>query len=372
MRSELRTFTILGAVIVTGLGVLNVALMSLDSPAAPGDAEELQQRLIRQADDKSRLRTAPDLVGIAHHLNTTPEKLSAAINNSVVLYDIWTYSCVNCIRTLSHITAWNEKYADHGLLIIGVHSPEFEFEKDLGNVREAMAKYGIDYPVVMDNDMDTWKSFGNAYWPRKYIADHEGYIRYDHIGEGRYQDTERVIQQLLHERAAALGIQAAHGTELLTIDEFEHAKYRTPEIYFGHHFAQNRNGLGSEEGFRPDRTVTYVRPDDVRLHRVYMVGQWHNNPESMQLAGDEGGILARYTAKDVNMVTEGRGTIKVLIDGMPIKPSMAGEDVDGLTGTLTTDKPRMYNIVDSDSSSTREIELQVTGGGFEIFTFTFG
>ena len=124
------------------------------------------------------------------------------MEDKVILYDIWTYSCINCIRTLPFITAWDDKYADQGLLIIGIHSPEFE--KDINNVQKAVTQHGIIYPVVLDNDFETWKAFENRYWPRKYIADHEGYLRYDHIGEGRYDETEKVIQELLLERTNSL------------------------------------------------------------------------------------------------------------------------------------------------------------------------
>lgn len=159
--------------------------------------------------DKSRFRQAPGLAGIAAYINTGgAEDLAAEIDGKVVLYDIWTYSCINCLRTLPHLTAWAEKYADDGLVVVGIHSPEFEFEKDESNVRRAVEKHGIGYPVVMDNDKETWDAFKNRYWPHRFLADHEGYIRYDHIGEGAYPETERVVQGLLAERAAALGAAA--------------------------------------------------------------------------------------------------------------------------------------------------------------------
>ena len=125
----------------------------------------------------------------------------------------------------------------------------------------AIEKYGITYPVVMDNNMETWKAFENNYWPRKYIADHEGNLRYDHIGEGSYQETEKVIQQLLDERSIAMGIENISGNKLVTIEEFEHTLFRTPELYFGYKFAQNRNQLGSNEGFQPERIVKYSEPN---------------------------------------------------------------------------------------------------------------
>ncbi|MDE0090480.1 MAG: redoxin domain-containing protein [Thaumarchaeota archaeon] len=376
MRSEVRTAIVLGGVIAVGLAVASIAFTALDSEpastvAAGVDPDAPQSS---QAVDKSRFKMAPDLVGIADYLNTTPEELEARIGDSVVLYDIWTYSCINCLRTLPYITAWDEKYADQGLLIIGVHSPEFEFEKDVDNVRRAVEKHGIEYPVVLDNDWETWDAFENRYWPRKYVADHEGYVRYDRIGEGGYQETERVIQKLLAERAAALGVQAAAAEPLVDIDEFQHTAFRTPELYFGYYFAQNRNNLGSSEGFNPGQTIEYERPGSVEHNKFYMVGTWTNGRDGMSLPdGEDGSVLLKYSAKEVNIVTAGAGVIRVLVDGVPISADIAGHDVDSDTGLITTDEPRLYNVVSAESSSTHEIELQIdNGGGFEMFTFTFG
>jgi len=168
MKSEIKSALILGIVIAAGLGILGMVFSTLDqevqSASIPTDTNLLTKI------DKSGFKKAPDLIGIAHYLNTTPEELSEEMKDKVILYDIWTYSCINCIRTLPHITAWNEKYSDQGLLIIGIHSPEFEFEKDPENVKMAIEKYGISHPVLLDNDMETWKAFENRYWPRKYIA----------------------------------------------------------------------------------------------------------------------------------------------------------------------------------------------------------
>jgi len=156
MRSEIKTALILGIVIATGLGIMSVIFSTLDS-----DFQSANISSDGSSMDKSGFKKAPNLVGIAHYLNTTPEKLESKMKDKVILYDIWTYSCINCIRTLPYITAWDDKYSDQGLLIIGVHSPEFEFEKDPENVKMAIKKHGIGYPVVLDNDMKTWKAFDN-------------------------------------------------------------------------------------------------------------------------------------------------------------------------------------------------------------------
>ena len=190
--------------------------------------------------DKTFLRKSPELQGISGYINTSQEEINKQLEGKVVLYDFWTYSCINCIRTLPHLTAWDEKYSDEGLVILGIHTPEFEFEKKYENVVFATEKFGIEYPVVQDNEKEIWDDFQNRYWPRKYIADHEGYIRFDHIGEGAYKETEEVIQLLLKERANTIG-EVVEEKELVNLDEFRHATFRTPELYFGYKFAEGRN-----------------------------------------------------------------------------------------------------------------------------------
>ena len=369
MNSEIKTGLILGIIIVGGLGVLGVWFSTLDQQVQPATiSANLDSTSFI---DKSGFKKAPNLRGIADYLNTTPEELEKEIKNKVVLYDIWTYSCINCIRTLPYITAWDDKYSEQGLLIIGVHSPEFEFEKDSENVKMAIEKHGIEYPVVLDNDMETWKAFENRYWPRKYIADHEGFLRYDHIGEGGYQETEKVIQQLLEERSNALGIQMASASSLVDIEEFEHTIFRSPELYFGYKFAQNRNQLGSDEGFQPGRIVSYSEPNNVDLHKFYPIGDWKNYDASMELISETGTIKLLYNAKEVNIVTENSAEIEVLIDGKPIPSKYTGTDI--IEGNmLKVEEAGLYNIINSDTSSTHEIELNIKGKGFQIFTFTFG
>lgn len=366
MKSEFKTALILGVVIATAVGVMSIVFSAFDEEVQTNTIGETISKI-----DKSRFKMAPDLVGIAHYLNTSPEQLEKEIEGKVVLYDIWTYSCINCIRTLPYITAWDDKYSDQGLLIVGIHSPEFEFEKNPDNVQLSIDKHGINYPVVMDNDMETWKAFENRYWPRKYIADHEGYIRYDHIGEGAYQETEKVIQQLLKERSEALGIQVASAASLVDIEEFEHSLFRTPELYFGYKFAQNRNQLGSEEGFQPGKIVTYSEPEKINLHNFYPVGQWKNYDDSMELISEKGSIKLLYNAKEVNIVTDGDAELEIILDGEPVSTKYLGSDLSS-SSMLSVSEPNLYNIISSDESSTHELEIKVVGKGFQIFTYTFG
>lgn len=368
MKSEIRSALILGIIIVIGIGIMSVVFSSFDEIESTNTFTEINSVLKM---DKSGFKMAPDLVGIAHYLNTTPEELSKEIKGKVVLYDIWTYSCINCVRTLPYITAWDEKYSDEGLLIVGIHSPEFEFEKDPENVKMSIDKHGINYPVVLDNDMETWKAFENRYWPRKYIADHEGYLRYDHIGEGGYKDTEKIIQQLLEERAVALGIQMASSDSLVDIDEFEHSMFRTPELYFGYKFAQNRNQLGSEEGFQPGKTISYSEPSSIDLHKFYPIGDWKNYEDSMELVSPTGTIKLLYNAKEVNIVTDGNAELKIYLDGNPLPSEYSGTDITS-GNILQISEAGLYNIISSDSSSSHVMEIEVSGKGFQMFTFTFG
>jgi len=368
VNKEIKTGLVFGIIIVIGLAVLGIIFVSLDESDLINQNMGINSFLKL---DESKFKKAPNLVGIEHYLNTTPEELTKEIENSVVLYDIWTYSCINCIRTLPYITSWDEKYSDQGLLIVGIHSPEFEFEKNPENVKIAIEKYNINYPVVLDNDMKTWKAFENNYWPRKYIADHEGNIRYDHIGEGGYQETEKIIQQLLDERANAFGVKTSPIISLVSIEEFEHTLFRTPELYFGYKFAQNRNQLGSQEGFQPSRTVTYTEPTNIELNKFYPIGNWKNHEDGMELTTLNGSIKLSFNAKEVNIVTENNAQLEIFLDGVPLTEKYSGTDIVSGNQLIVSD-PGMYNIINSDTSISHIMEIQIKGKGFQAFTFTFG
>ena len=320
--------------------------------------------------DKTFLRTPPKLEGISGYINTSSENISQGIEGKVVLYDFWTYSCINCIRTLPYLTAWDEKYSDEGLVIVGIHTPEFEFEKEYDNVVFATKKFGIKYPVIQDNDKEIWNDFQNRYWPRKYIADHEGYIRFDHIGEGAYKETEKVIQVLLEERSNALG-NILEKKELVDLNEFTHATFRTPELYFGFNFAEGRNQLGNEEGFSKNKVVTYELPEKFTQHYFYMEGIWKNNKDGMELISDSGKIVLNFNAKQVNIVASENAILKIQYDGGLISEQVRGQDV-ASDGTVKISEPRLYNLIDSEQEGPHEIIIHIENPGFEIFTFTFG
>ena len=369
MKTEIKNAIIFGIGIIIIVGVISVIVSSLNSDTQT--TETIHEINSITKIDKSKFKKAPEIIGITHYFNTTPEKLANEIKGKVVLYDIWTYSCINCVRTLPYIVAWNEKYSDSGLLIIGIHSPEFEFEKIPENVESAIIKHGIKYPVVMDNDMETWKAFENRYWPRKYIADDEGYIRYDHIGEGDYKETEKTIQTLLNERAAHLGLQINSTEKLVDIKELEHSNFKTPELYFGYKFAQGRNQLGSNEGFNPNNIVTYSEPNNLELHKFYPIGEWKNLEDSMEMVSNNGTIKLHYNAKEVNIVTANKAQLEILLDGLPISRNDAGTGVNA-DGHIILADAGLYNIVNSNEPSSHTLEIRISDPGFQIYTFTFG
>jgi thiol-disulfide isomerase/thioredoxin len=320
--------------------------------------------------DKKFLKISPELKEVSGYINTSSEEIKQMSDDKVVLYDFWTYSCINCIRTIPYLTAWDDKYRDEGLVIVGVHTPEFEFEKNYENVVFATKKFGIKYPVLQDNEKEIWNDFQNRYWPRKYIADHEGYIRFDHIGEGAYKETEEVIQLLLAERSEAIG-KTLEKKNFVELDEFEHALFRTPELYFGFSFAEGRNQLGNEQGFSKNKVVTYQLPEQFREHYFYMEGMWKNNNDGMKLVSDSGKIVLNFNAKQVNIVASEKAILNIEYDGGQIPEQVRGQDVSS-ESTVKILEPRLYNLIDSQQEGAHEIIIRVESPGFEIFTFTFG
>ena len=372
MKTEIRTAIITG-IIVIGI-VIGIAgyFMLLEKPQVDknNNLSALPQNKSQTSSDESRYPLAPDLIGIADYVNTTPDELKSAMKDKVVIYDFWTYSCINCIRTFPYLKAWNEKYADTGLLIIGIHSPEFEFEKDIKNVKMATEKYGLKYPVVLDNDHQTWQAFGNNYWPAEYITDSLGHIRHTHFGEGEYDQTEKVIQRLLDERAQRLGLNLNADVGVLNIKEHEFSNQQTPELYFGYNFSPGRDFIGNSEGFKPEKVVSYLLPSNLKQDRFYLVGQWKNFPDRMQTVSDNGTIILPYYAKDVHIVAAGSDTdIQILLDGKAITANNSGLDVKN--GTAHISEHRLYNIVSSEQAGSHILTI-IAHQGFQIYTFTFG
>jgi len=303
---------------------------------------------------------APELAGIAGYINTDGIKISDLIGKKVVLVDIWTYSCINCQRTLPYITMWYDKYKDKGLEIIGVHSPEFEFEKKYDNVKRATEKWGIKYPVVLDNDHATWNAFMNRYWPRKYLIDIDGYIVWDHIGEGGYEEAEKKIQELLEERMTKLGEKGEIPTEVSEV-EAPKVNFRmigTPELYLGYEFT--RGNFGNKEGLPSGKEVKYSLPERFSANDVYLEGTWFVDKDHVRLVSDTGKVVLKYDAKNVNIVASGDpgSEITVNVD-------------DQVIGTQKIDADDLYTLVDADYGQ-HTLTFDIKGPGFKLYTFTFG
>jgi thiol-disulfide isomerase/thioredoxin len=365
--------------LIVGFGVyfnspeLNNAASGQQKSFVPAAIIEDNGTITRVQIDKSQFKLAPELTKITSYVNSEPITL-AHLRGKVVLVDFWTYSCINCIRTIPYLNAWHEKYADNGLVIVGVHTPEFEFEKDYNNVRAAVEKFNIRYPIAQDNEKETWKAYENRYWPRKYLIDPEGYVRYDHIGEGAYAETEKVIQSLLAERTEYIGANVTIDQSISNPESSQSVNFdriNTPELYFGHEYS--RAPLGNSEGYKPDQVVKYTIPDDTQIvhNRIYLDGEWKNNADHMELQSEVGRIVLSYSAKVVNIVAGGKGELNIMEDNSPLGDSLSGRDISE-DGTVKIDGQRLYNVVEHEGYGDHQIAIEVAGKGFQIYTFTFG
>ena len=328
------------------------ALQALEESAA---AETRLERLVGMpglADD-GRLDDfgpAPDFRAIERWLNSEPLTM-AGLRGKVVLIDFWTYSCINCLRTLPHIRAWHDSYRDDGLVIVGVHTPEFAFERNPDNVRRAVRDLGVEYPVAIDNAFGTWEAWGNRYWPAKYFVDRRGRLRYAHIGEGAYEESERVIRLLLEEDEGGL-VSREIADETPT-------GAQTPETYLGYQRLDRYVGSGIVR----DEEAEYSLPEYVPLHGVAYGGRWRVEEERI-LAGDDARLRLRFHAHDVFLVLgpgagEEPGTVSVTLDGQP-------------AGVVQVTVDDVYTLarIPGDKRD-HDLELRFSPG-VEAYAFTFG
>ena len=315
----------------------------------------------------------PALIGATGWLNSQP-LTPADLRGKVVLIDFWTYTCINWRRTLPYVRAWAEKYKDRGLVVIGVHTPEFPFEKDVANIRQSIREMGIEYPIAIDSNYAVWHAFNNAYWPALYFVDGQGRVRHHHFGEGDYEQSERIIQQLLRENGAR-GI----GEELVSVhaDGAEAAAdwetLKSPETYVG--FDQGQN-FASPGGAVVGKPRTYVAPAGLRLNHWALSGNWTVGKRAVALNEPDGRIKYRFHARDLHLVMgpATRGVLvrfRVLIDGQP--PDAAhGIDIDN-QGNGTVKDQRLYQLIRQQKvTADREFEIEFLDSGVEAFVFTFG
>jgi thiol-disulfide isomerase/thioredoxin len=317
--------------------------------------------------------TLPSLGGAIEWLNTQPLTM-AQLRGKVVLVEFWTYTCINWRRTLPYVRAWADKYKNQGLVVIGVHTPEFVFEKDLGNVRHAVKEIGITFPVAIDSNYAIWGAFKNQYWPALYFVDAQGRIRHHHFGEGDYEQSEVVIQRLLAEAG-----HSAVNHELVSVDPAgveagaDWANLKSPETYVGYERSEN---FASAGGAVLDKGHVYGAPANLRLNEWALAGDWTVGTDSATLNEANGRVVYRFHARDVNLIMSppaGGGSVRfrILIDGRP--PGVAhGSDVDD-QGNGTVTEPRMYKLIRQPGPiADRGFEIQFLEPSVAVFDFTFG
>jgi thiol-disulfide isomerase/thioredoxin len=317
---------------------------------------------------ESRLPGFDGAVGWLNSAPLTPEDL----RGKVVLVDFWTYTCINWLRTLGYVRAWDERYRDQGLVVVGVHTPEFPFERDEDNVRRAVADMHLSYPVALDPDYAVWQAFSNHYWPAIYIADAEGRIRYHHFGEEAYAETERVIQRLLRDTG-----RDSIGDDVVSIvpggveAQADWANLGSPETYLG--FQQGGNPVASD--VQIGVPGTFAVPEALPLNAWALGGGWTIEERAAVLNRPDGSVAFRFHARDVNLVMRsregGQVPFRVLIDGEAPGPAH-GLDVDA-SGEGTLVEPRLYQLVrEPGAIADHTFEIAFAAAGVEAYVFTFG
>jgi cytochrome c biogenesis protein CcdA/thiol-disulfide isomerase/thioredoxin len=370
---------VLAGVVAISLG-LDTGLLTRVSLASTAGVE---QTLLDKVHPKSATVAAagtlpvegqiPSLAGAVQWLNSPP-LTAEGLRGKVVLVDFWTYSCINCLRSLPYIEAWAQKYRSQGLVVIGVHAPEFAFERNIDNVRQAVKDLKLDYPIAIDNNYAIWRAFNNQYWPAHYFIDAKGQIRYHHFGEGEYDQSEKVIQQLLAEAgkgAVPHDIVAVDGSGAEAAADV--SDIASPETYIGYQRAEN---FASPGGAVPDASHVYATAPQLTLNQWALGGDWTVKGENATSNAGEGRIAYRFRARDLHLVlgpsSDGKPVrFRVLIDG---KPPLAdhGADVDA-QGNGTIDGQRLYQLVrQSGPVADRNFEIEFLDPGAQAFAFTFG
>jgi cytochrome c biogenesis protein CcdA/thiol-disulfide isomerase/thioredoxin len=317
--------------------------------------------------------TFPSLDGAVSWLNSPP-LTSNGLRGKVVLIDFWTYSCINCLRAIPYVEAWAEKYENDGLVVIGVHTPEFAFEKDQGNIAKAVRDLKITYPIAIDSNYAIWKAFNNQYWPAHYFIDAQGMIRYHHFGEGEYDKSEQVIQQLLKQKNANLqiaGLVRVNGSGAQAAADTD--DIQSPETYIGYERQEN---YVSPEKIRRDAAAAYTAPGRMDVNNWGLAGSWIVGGERAALASAPGKIVFRFHARDLHLVLgpgkDGKPIrFRVLLDGA-VPGNDHGADTGG-DGEGTVSDYRLYQLIRQKSKvEDRRFEIQFLDPGVQVYAFTFG
>lgn len=371
-----------------GLGVLvvaGVAVIALGwdtrflAPLSFFNTAKTEQNLIARLDTsspaKDGMRIAPPLEGATQWLNAPP-LTQRSLRGKVVLVDFWTYSCINCLRTLPYLKAWDEKYRAQGLVIIGVHAPEFAFEKIQTNVEKAILELGIRYPVAMDNDYAIWNAYQNQYWPAHYLIDAHGRIRHQHFGEGAYAETEQMIQTLLKETGATgseIGnsLVSAEGSGVLAAASAQRSG-RSPETYLGY---AREEGWASREPLLMDEPGNYSTPRQLAKNQWALQGKWRVAEQSSTLQQGTGALSYRFFARDVHLVMGSHSgkpvRFRVTLDGRPLGTDH-GIDTDA-QGNGIVNEQRLYQLVrQANTLEEHTLRIEFLDADAEIFAFTFG
>lgn len=351
------------------------SLSAVSSSSAPFSSAQVAAARSDASDIANGDQLAIEFADPTGFINTQPFNLQDLIGKKVILLDFWTYSCINCIRTLPYLEGWYQKYENAGLVVIGVHTPEFDFEKNINNVQAAVKQLGVTYPVVLDSNMGTWNAYNNEYWPEEYLIDIHGYIVHQQIGEGSYNDTETEIQNLLKQRAMALDENVQIPTGFVTPNTAGQNlnEIGSPETYFG--AARNEYLTNGTQGQVGDQTLT-LPTASLQLNALYLSGTWNFQDQYAQNVSSGAQILYQYDSKSVYMVAAAATPVTFTItrDGKPLGTA-AGSDVKVVNGqsTVTVQANRLYNLIDDPNGyGTHTLEITVHSPGLQAYTFTFG
>jgi thiol-disulfide isomerase/thioredoxin len=336
-------------------------------------AEQVALAQLAAADKATGDQPAVEIVDPTDFINVSSTfTLSSLIGKKPILLDFWTYSCINCVRTIPYLNAWYQKYASSGLEIVGIHTPEFDFEKNLANVQNAVTQYGIKYPVVLDSNQGTWNAYNNLYWPNEYLIDMAGYIVHNQVGEANYPETEVAIQNVLQQRATILGLDPntiPTGTVDVTTANLN--EIQSPETYFGaERNSLLANGVSLTNG---NQTLTAPAASTAQPNALYLGGVWDFEDQYATNLAAGATIIYEYDAGKVYMVAAGAASgtvIDVMQDGQPIGAA-GGTDVENSKVTISANK--LYNIVNnSDGGGEHTLQLIIESPGLQAYTFTFG
>ncbi|HSX24532.1 MAG TPA: redoxin domain-containing protein [Candidatus Andersenbacteria bacterium] len=366
--SPLQRNSILGVVIVLIAGSIWYleSIQSHHGASGPGAPIPIASNVTTSdrsniiAQKTKQYQRAVDFANPSGFVNSDPFHIQDLIGKKVILIDFWTYSCINCQRTLPYLTAWYDKYKDQGLEIIGVHTPEFQFEHDINNVKAATQKFGIKYPVVLDNDYGTWNAYQNLYWPREYLIDIDGFIVHDHAGEGDYDVTERAIQNALKERAQVLHLQENIASDMANPSNvilLNPTQVGSPETYFG--AARNEffgNGIHNKTGL-----MQLSSPSSLDQNTFYLDGSWNVQQEYAENQSANASISYRYQAKHVYFVagSSQANSVQIYRDGVLVK-------------TISIQANQLYSLIDETDSGAHTLKLIIQNPGLQAYTFTFG